>query len=86
MDKISKIDSEVIKNALKKYYEKPTKADISQYNAFAKGQMVLFKFAEEYIKAEKNPIVRKPVSYALYQTWKHFDECEKEREIKGDEK
>lgn len=79
--KREKIDTESIKKALKKYYEKPQKADISRYNAIAKSQMVFYRFADEYIKAETNPIVRKPVSYALYQTWKYFDECEKEREV-----
>lgn len=77
--KREKIDTKTIHDALKKYYERPLKADISGYNAIAKAHMVFYKFAEEYIKAEKNPIVRKPVSYALYQTWKHFDGIEKER-------
>lgn len=28
---------------------------------------------EEYEKACKNPVVRNPVAYALYQTWKRCD-------------
>ena len=28
---------------------------------------------EEYKKACENPVVRNPVAYALYQTWKRFD-------------
>lgn len=29
---------------------------------------------EEYEKACKNPVIRNPVAYALYQTWKRADD------------
>ena len=31
---------------------------------------------KEYERAKKNPIVRNPIAYALYQTWKAVDDCE----------
>lgn len=34
---------------------------------------------KEYGRAKKNPVVRNPVAYALYQTWKAADNCEKGR-------
>ena len=37
-------------------------------------------FLKKYYLALDNPIVKKPVSYALYHTWKYFDEREKPRE------
>lgn len=36
-------------------------------------------FLKEYNKALKNSYVRKPISYALYHTWKMIDEKEKPR-------
>ena len=35
---------------------------------------------EEY-KAANSKHIRKPVSYALYQTWKHFDRIEKAKKV-----
>ena len=29
---------------------------------------------EQYEKSKKNPWVRNPIAYALYQTWKIFDD------------
>ena len=29
---------------------------------------------EEYEKAFKNPVIRNPVAYALYKTWKRADD------------
>ena len=34
---------------------------------------------ENYKSALENPIVRKPISYALYHTWKYVDSIEKEQ-------
>lgn len=36
----------------------------------------------EYDKAKENDYIRKPISYALYQTWKVWDAREKESEKK----
>ena len=33
---------------------------------------------KEYTKAQRMEFVRKPISYALYQTWKKVDQTEKE--------
>lgn len=41
---------------------------------------VLDKFMEKYAYALKWGYVRKPISWALYQTWKWVDENEKERQ------
>lgn len=32
---------------------------------------ILYK---EYAKAKQNPVVRDPLAYALYQTWRFFDD------------
>ena len=37
---------------------------------------------QNYKKAKDLKFVRKPISYALYQTWKHYDAIEKERQTK----
>ena len=29
---------------------------------------------KEYAKAKQNPVVRDPLAYALYQTWRFFDD------------
>lgn len=34
---------------------------------------------KEYERAKKNPVVRNPMAFALYQTWKAVDECENGR-------
>lgn len=34
---------------------------------------------KEYERAKKNPTVRNPIAYALYQTWKAVDDCENGR-------
>ena len=36
-------------------------------------------------KAVKNPAIRKPIAWALYQTWKWADEHEKPREAGEEE-
>lgn len=41
-------------------------------------------FAKEYVKALRNPVVKKPVSKALYETWKWYDAIEKERTTGGE--
>jgi hypothetical protein len=38
---------------------------------------VVKRFLETYEKAKKNEFVNKPISYALYQTWKWADTYEK---------
>lgn len=40
--------------------------------------MVLKKFEEYYEKAMKNPFIRKPIAWSLYQTWKWVDANEGE--------
>lgn len=35
---------------------------------------------KEYIKAIENKRVKKPMAYALFQTWKQIDESEVERD------
>ena len=40
--------------------------------------MVLKKFEEYYKKAMKNPFIRKPIAWSLYQTWKWVDANEGE--------
>lgn len=37
------------------------------------------RITKEYEKAKKNKLVRKPVSYALYQTWLWANAYEQER-------
>lgn len=37
---------------------------------------------DEYNKAKEQRLILKPVSYALYQTWKFYDEKEKPRKLK----
>lgn len=37
---------------------------------------------DEYNKAKEQSFILKPVSYALYQTWKFYDEKEKPRKLK----
>ena len=34
---------------------------------------------DNYERAQRLSYVRKPISYALYETWKYFDSKEKER-------
>ena len=42
--------------------------------------VVVKKFEEYYKKAMKNPFIRKPIAWSLYQTWIWVNENEKERE------
>ena len=41
---------------------------------------VVKKFEEYYKKAMKNPFIRKPIAWSLYQTWIWVNENEKERD------
>ena len=43
------------------------------------------KFNEFYDKALKSDYVEKPISWALYQTWKWFDKNEKSRRAESEE-
>ena len=36
-------------------------------------------FIENVLIAENNHMIRKPISFALYETWRYFDKHEKER-------
>ncbi len=45
---------------------------------------VLDMFLDYYEKACASPIVRKPISWALYQTWKIVDGLEKPRILEVD--
>lgn len=40
-------------------------------------ELAIRKVTEEYFYAVKRQYVQKPLSWALYQTWKYFDEREK---------
>ena len=40
------------------------------------------KFEKMIEQAQKNPYIRKPVSWALYQTWKWANQNEEERDEK----
>ena len=40
---------------------------------------VIHFLTEEYRKANENPKIRKPISYALYQTWEYVQAIEKDR-------
>lgn len=42
-------------------------------------QKAIKMLAEEYRKALSQVSVRKPMAYALYQTWRYFDQHEKSR-------
>ena len=42
-------------------------------------EKAMLKCAIIYDFAVKLKIIKKPLSYALYQTWKYYDEREKER-------
>ena len=41
----------------------------------------MLKCAIIYDFAVKLKFIKKPISYALYQTWKYFDEKERERKV-----
>ena len=48
-------------------------------------QEAVDRFLKNYDKALKNPIVRNPISYALYHTWRYYDaKRRKERERNKD--
>lgn len=47
-------------------------------------ERVIKKFLEFHDKAKKNDYIIKPVSWALYQTWKWSDEKEKPRKDKNE--
>ena len=51
---------------------------VNLYNAW----LELERLTEE---AVKNPAIRKPIAWALYQTWKWADEHEKPREAGEEE-
>ena len=44
------------------------------------------KFNEFYDKALKSDYVEKPISWALYHTWKWFDNNEKSRRAESEDK
>lgn len=41
-------------------------------------------FLELYDEAKKKSYIRKPISNALYRTWKYFDSTERERKKEAD--
>ena len=47
---------------------------LTQYDAIS-------LFLRIYDKAIRTPYVQKPISWALYQTWKEFDKREKPRKM-----
>lgn len=40
---------------------------------------------DNFKRADKNIYIQKPISYALYTTWKHFNLIEKPRKAKIDD-
>ena len=42
------------------------------------------KVGEEYVRAIRLSFVRKPISYALFQAWRFFDQVEEEKPIMAD--
>lgn len=40
---------------------------------------------DNFKMADKNVYIQKPISYALYKTWRHFNEIEKPRKAKIDD-
>lgn len=36
-------------------------------------------FLETYEEAKKDKVIKKPISNALYRTWRYFDSIERER-------
>ena len=36
-------------------------------------------FLERYAEVQKDKVIQKPISKALYDTWKYFDSIERER-------
>lgn len=36
-------------------------------------------FLERYAEVQKDKVIKKPISKALYDTWKYFDSIERER-------
>lgn len=48
-----------------------TRYELKYYNAIQ-------RLRREYAQAIKDPIIKKPLSYALYQVWRHYDATEKE--------
>ena len=45
-------------------------------------RLVRVDFVDFYEEALQSPIIKKPVSWALYQTWKKWDSQERKRKIK----
>lgn len=43
------------------------------------GKVIILLY-ESYKDAVKNPMVNKPISYALYEVWKYADNIERPRE------
>lgn len=50
---------------------------MTKYSANPNNIVVIFGLY--YQRALKNPLIRKPISWALYQTWKEYDTKEKAR-------
>ena len=51
-----------------------------------KGIKAAIKMVKDNFKrADKNVCVKKPISYALYKTWRYFDGIEEPRKAKIDE-
>lgn len=43
-------------------------------------------FLERYSEVQKDKVIKKPISKALYDTWKYFDSIERERKAVRNEK
>ena len=41
------------------------------------------KLNAEFVESNQDERIKKPMAKALYETWKWFDENEKERNVKG---
>lgn len=64
----------------KKYRLQKCSSEVVTNKSLSKAIKML---TEEYTKAQSLTHINKPLSYALYQTWKYFDQHEK---LRGDNK
>ena len=60
------------------YKHKYLEARAGQEKNFGELEEAKRLLEKEYTKAQRMEFVRKPISYALYQTWKKVDQTEKE--------
>ena len=57
---------------------------MTKYSAKVNNIVVIFGLY--YQRALNNPLINKPISWALYQTWKEYDAKEKTRKAESEVK